>query len=135
LPIGTYPDRLRRARWTDGARQAVAVAGSSVARGIAEDMILAHAAPSRDGRARPPHLASMLRDDVLFYILPRISPDGAELVLSTGAYVRSNPRDERDRVDPFFRAADVDGDGQARVMRRQDPAGDFVAWAEDQNLL
>ena len=34
-------------------------------------------------------------DGLLFYVMPRLSPDGAEAVLETGRYLRSTPRDAR----------------------------------------
>jgi hypothetical protein len=78
----------------------------------------------------------MLRNDVLFYVLPRMCPDGAEQILTTGAYVRSNPRDGRlGLTAPFWRPADADGDGRAGLMRRLDPAGEFVASAESPGLM
>ena len=44
--------------------------------------------------AMPATVEARLRD-VRFYVLPRMSPDGAEAVMATGRYVRSIPRDER----------------------------------------
>jgi hypothetical protein len=126
LTIGPEPDRLRPAAWVDGNMHASELAGSCVALAIADDLIQAHASGAAL-RDLPPHLAEILRRDVLVYVLPRMCPDGAETILTTGAYVRSNPRDGRlGRSMPHWRAGDVDGDGQARLMRREDPAGDFV---------
>src|SRR5262249_30887218 len=49
---------------------------------------------------------------------------------------RSNPRDGRKgRSKPHWRSADVDGDGQVRLMRRRDAAGGFVASPTNPNLL
>jgi hypothetical protein len=65
---------------------------------------------------------------VRLFVLPRMSPDGAECVLTTGRFVRSTPRDDRaERGAARWRTGDVDGDGQVRAMRVVDPAGDFVA--------
>ena len=137
LTLGADPDRVRPAVWVDGNMHASEVAGSSVALGIADDVIRAHVEGS-DGAVRdlPPHLAELLRRDVLFYVLPRMCPDGAELMLRTGAYVRSNPRDGRlGRSEPYWKAGDVDGDGRARLVRRLDPAGDFVLSDETPGLM
>src|SRR5215468_11183767 len=118
LTIGPEPDRIRPAAWVDGNMHASEVAGSSVALAIAEDLIEAHAT-GRAPQGLPAHLAELLRHDVLFYVLPRMCPDGAEEILTTGAYVRSNPRDARlGRSAPYWKAGDVDGDGRARLMRR-----------------
>ena len=136
LTIGPEPDRRRPAAWVDGNMHASELAGSSVALAVAEDAIRAHLAPGEPLHDLPPHLLDILRRDVLVHVLPRMSPDGAERVLTTGAWVRSNPRDARlGRSAPFWRAEDVDGDGQARMMRREDPAGDFVRATGDPDLM
>jgi hypothetical protein len=134
LTIGAEPDRVRPAVWVDGNMHASEVAGSSVALAFAEDLVGAH---TGGGLADlPPHLVEMIRSDVLFYVLPRMCPDGAERILTTGAYVRSNPRDGRlGRSAPYWVPADVDGDGRARLMRRLDPAGEFVASADVPGLM
>jgi hypothetical protein len=135
LTLGPEPDRVRPTAWVVGNMHASEVAGSSVALALAEDVILAHA-HGKDLSDLPPHLADLIRRDVLFYVLPRMCPDGAELVLGTGAYVRSNPRDGRlGRSEPYWKAGDVNGDGRAGLMRRLDPAGDFVASSAFPDLL
>lgn len=125
LVVGRDPRRLRPAVWVDGNMHAGELSGSSVALAIAEDVLRLLSQPT------PPHdlapaVARRLQD-VLFYILPRMSPDGAEAMLTTGRYVRSVPRDERpDRGAPRWRGGDVDGDGLSLVMRVVDPTGEFV---------
>jgi hypothetical protein len=124
LTIGPDPDRLRPAAWVDGNMHASELAGSSVALAIAEDMIRLHV----EGGVRelPAAIAERLKG-VLLYVLPRMSPDGAEQVLTTGRYVRSVPRDERpDRAAPRWLSGDIDGDGRILVMRVKDSAGDYV---------
>ena len=135
LTIGKDPDRIRPAAWLDANIHASELAGSSVALGIAEDAIRIHLDPAAPVRELPPHLAGLLREDVLLYVLPRMCPDGAERVLTTARFVRSNPRDDRGRKAPFWRHEDVDGDGVALLMRREDPAGDFVASPDVPDLL
>jgi hypothetical protein len=133
LTIGPEPDRVRPAAWIDGNMHAAEVAGSSVALGIAEDMIRLHV----EGATRdlPAAVAERLKQ-VLFYVLPRMSPDGAEHILTSGRYVRSVPRDERpDRSSPRWICGDVDGDGKALVMRVQDPGGDYVEAPNKPGLL
>ena len=86
-------------------------------------------------RRRPPWSAARLRD-VRFYVLPRMSPDGAEAVLANGRYVRSVPRDERPaRAHAYWRCDDVDGDGLALAMRVRDPGGEMVESPEFPGLL
>lgn len=136
LILGKEPWRTRPALWIDANMHASEVAGSSVALSIAEDILRAHIAPSRAIYDIPAHIVEMIASDVLVYVLPRMCPDGAELVLSTGAFVRSNPRHWFERkAQAFFRSCDVDGDGQVRMMRRQDPAGDFIECPDNPNLM
>jgi hypothetical protein len=130
--IGPDPDRIRPAAWVDGNMHAVELAGSSVALAIAEDMLQLHI----DGTSElPAPIADRLRD-VLLYVVPRMSPDGAETVLTSGRYVRSVPRDERvDRGLPRWRLGDIDGDGQVRFMRVKDPGGELVESLEFPGLM
>lgn len=139
--IGPDPDRTRPAAWVDGNMHAVELCGSSVALAIAEDMIALHREredglpaghPARD---LPEHVRDGLRETLL-YVMPRVSPDGAEAVLRDGRYVRSNPRDNRQHPPVArWRRGDVDGDGAARMMRRRDPTGEYVERAEAPGLM
>jgi hypothetical protein len=135
LTLGPDPDRVRPSVLIDGNMHASEVSGSSVALALAEDILTLHVQPDADVRGLSDTVRERLRD-VLVHVLPRMCPDGAEAVLTTGAYVRSNPRDRRpDRERPRWRAADVDGDGQAFVMRKVDPGGEYVEAPEVPGLL
>jgi hypothetical protein len=124
LVVGRQPEHIRPAAWVDGNLHAGEFAGSSVALAIAEDMLRLLSQGELDGLPRP--VAERLAE-VLFYVVPRISPDGAEHVLDTGRFVRSVPRDERlDRGRARWRASDVNGDGLSLLMRVEDPGGEFV---------
>lgn len=127
LTIGRDPDRIRPAVWVDGNMHASELCGSSVALAIAEDVIALHGGASTvGGKPLPAHMAQALRD-ALFYVVPRISPDGAEEVLQRGRYVRSTPTDDRTaRGHAHWQAQDVDGDGLCGYMRREDPHGELV---------
>lgn len=127
LTIGPEPDRTRPSVWVDGNMHACELAGSSVALAIAEDVIRLHLdAAAAQTEHLPAHVVTNLRE-VLFYVLPRMSPDGAECVLTTGRYVRSAPRDRRlNQQHPRWRTGDVDGDGLSLLLRVPDPAGEFV---------
>jgi hypothetical protein len=124
LEIGREPDRRRAAAWVDGNMHASELCGSSVALAIAEDAIALHRGENRHDL--PAHVVERLKG-ILFYILPRMSPDGAEAVLRDGRYVRSNPRDRREHAPvPRWVARDVDGDGAVLSLRKEDPSGEFV---------
>ncbi len=135
LRLGPEPDRIRPAAWVDGNMHASELAGSSVALAIAEDILRAHLdeGPVHD---LPPHVLAMLREDVLFYVVPRMSPDGAEQLLETGCWTRSAPRDSRlGQSKPYWQHHDVDGNGRVGLMRVEDPTGDYVVCAEHPHLM
>jgi len=134
LTIGPEPDRVRPAVWVDGNLHAVELAGSSVALAIAEDAIRLHL--DSEPPADEPAAVRDAAREVLFHVMPRISPDGAEAILKEGRYVRSVPRDTRpNRQHARWRGADVDGDGLALTMRVRDPAGEYVESAEVPGLM
>ena len=132
LTIGHDPGNGRPAVWIDGNMHASEVCGSSVALAIAEDILAIHqGADKAGGKALPPHMAQAIRD-TLFYVVPRISPDGAEEVLKSGRYVRSSPVDDRSqRGHARWVAGDVDGDGQLGFMRQRDPEGELTELRSD----
>lgn len=134
LTIGRDPDRIRPAAWVDANIHASELCGSSVALAIAEDALRLHLGETPADL--PGHLCALLRDDVLLYVLPRMCPDGAERVLGTARFVRSNPRERRQGYTaPYWRHEDVDGDGLALLMRRQEPSGDYVESADFPGLM
>lgn len=80
-----------------------------------------------------------LMDEIVFYVLPRVSPDGAELYLTSPYLLRSSVRQwtfpeptSWDGLEP----QDVDGDGQILTMRlRDDDLGDWKVSTRDARLL
>lgn len=133
LTIGEGLASPRPAAWVDGNMHASEVAGSSVALAIAEDVLRAHLGEPLD---HVPTTALEVLRSIHVHVVPRISPDGAEAVLTTGRYVRSVPRDLRaNREHARWIAQDVDGDGLALVMRQQDPTGEYVESAVHPGLL
>ena len=135
LTIGKEPDRRRPTVWVDGNMHASELAGSSMALAMAEDAICFHL-DSEKGFRDVPKAALGALSDVLWMVLPRMSPDGAEAVLKTGRYVRSVPRDERpNRGEPRWISEDLDGDGLALLMRVRDPGGEYVESEEVPGLM
>ena len=127
LTIGHDPAQKRPAVWIDGNMHASEVCGSSVALAIAEDILAIHqGANEAGGKPLPAHMAQAIRE-TLFYVVPRISPDGAEEVLKRGRYVRSSPVDDRvNQGHARWVSEDIDGDAMVRTMRQQDPDGELV---------
>ncbi len=127
LTIGRHPEQARPAVWIDGNMHASEVCGSSVALAMAEDILAIHAgANEAGGKPLPAHMAQAIRE-TLFYVVPRISPDGAEEVLKRGRYVRSSPVDDRvAQGHARWEAGDIDGDGHAGYMRQADADGELV---------
>ena len=134
LTIGRNPDEPRPAVWIDGNMHASELCGSSVALAIAEDVISLGLGRG-SGRGLPAHMEDTLRD-TLFYIVPRISPDGAEHVLKTGRYLRSSPVDQRrHKGHAYWEARDIDGDGRAGFMRQACDDGELVGLADHPNVM
>ncbi len=126
LTLGKDPDRVRPAIWIDGNMHASELCGSSAALAIAEDFIRLHIEERPKLHQLPDHIFDSLRQ-VLIYVLPRMSPDGAEAVLSSGRYVRSVTRDPRGaRNRCRWVAEDVDRNGMMLTMRQRDRAGEYV---------
>lgn len=129
LTIGRNPQEGRPAVWVDGNMHATELCGSSVALAIAEDVINLHAKP-RAKSGLPAHMADALRD-TLFYVVPRMSPDGAEAVLKHGRYVRSSPVDKRlHKGHAYWESHDFDGNGQIGYMRQENADGELVELAD-----
>jgi len=127
LTLGRNPGEARPAVWVDGNMHASELCGSSVALAIAEDVLAIHrGAHEAGGKPFASHMAESVKE-TLFYIVPRISPDGAEAVLKSGRYVRSSPVNDRANKDhAHWETVDIDGNGRVGYMRREDPDGELV---------
>jgi murein tripeptide amidase MpaA len=77
-----------------------------------------------------------LLDNLTFYIIPRVNPDGAEISLTTGHHWCGNgrylPGDEQTRG---LCQSDINGDGYIVQMRVEDPAGEWKASKQDPRLM
>jgi len=77
-------------------------------------------------------------DTRVFYICPRVNPDGAELALADKprlirSSTRPHPYDEEPL--PGLEQADIDGDGRMLQMRVEDPNGQWKAHPDEPRLL
>jgi murein tripeptide amidase MpaA len=80
--------------------------------------------------------ATRLVDTMTFYIVPRVSPDGAEKYLTSPYMLRSSVRpypftEEQDGFVP----EDMDGDGRILQMRIADPDGEWKISLQDARLM
>lgn len=133
--VGKEPERLRPALWVDGNMHAAELCGSSVALALIEAVLELCLSEETAALGLPESVRAIVRDG-LFYVLPRMSPDGAEMVLKTGRVVRSVPRDTRaDSGRPRWLGRDLDGDGQVLMLRYRDDAGEFVESTEEPGLM
>ena len=77
-----------------------------------------------------------LVDESTFYIIPVVSPDGVEHVLSNSGTVRSGTRMyPHEEARDGLHAEDIDGDGQILSMRIEDPGGGWKISDKDPRLL
>ncbi|MGE5672836.1 MAG: M14 family metallopeptidase [Mycobacterium leprae] len=81
-------------------------------------------------------MVTRLLNTTSFYVLPRVSPDGAEKYLTTPYFLRSSVRpypfeEEQDGLYP----EDVDGNGQILQMRVPDEDGEWKVSAKDSRLM
>ena len=114
--------------WIDANIHATEVAGTTVALHIAHTLLSEYGSDARCTR---------LLDNAVFYIVPRLNPDGAAWALAGAPrYIRSGTR-------PFpysERAAglheeDIDGDGRILQMRIPDPNGDWKVSSLESRLM
>ena len=83
-------------------------------------------------------LVTRLLDEQVFYIVPRVDPDGAEIVQTLPFYEwigngRYMPGEEQ--FGPGLHYADVNGDGLILDMRIPDDGGEWKVSAKDDRLL
>jgi hypothetical protein len=77
---------------------------------------------------------SDLLKNVVFYIVPRINPDGAEFVVTTSGPIRS--RTDFSQLEPNnLYPKDMNGDGLIVSMRQEHPDGSFTVDPDDPRLL
>jgi len=74
-----------------------------------------------------------LLQNIVFYILPRVNPDGAEYALTTGGQIRSR-NEYRPRKNGLI-PQDVNGDGLILQMRWEDPLGPYRPDEEEPRLM
>ena len=124
----TGPDRDKPALWLDANIHAAEVTGCTAA------LHLIHHLLSRHGR--DPRINTVLNTRV-FYIVPRLNPDGAELALAdrprfVRSSVRAYPLPHRRKG---LHEEDVDGDGRILMMRVKDHNGAWKTHPDQPRLM
>jgi len=75
-------------------------------------------------------------DTRVFYVIPRLNPDGAEHGLKERRFIRSSVRPyPREEQDDGLRIEDIDGDGRVLDMRIEDANGAWRRHPEEPKLL
>ncbi|HJN13883.1 MAG TPA: M14 family metallopeptidase, partial [Armatimonadota bacterium] len=71
-----------------------------------------------------------------FYVMPRISVDGADIALTSPERMRSSIRPyPHAEEQPGLRPEDIDGDGRILAMRLKDPCGSWKASDVDPRIM
>ena len=124
---GTGPAGEKPAFWVDGNTHAGEVTGSMAALYLIEHLLENYGSDD---------LATRLLDEQTFYILPRLSPDGAERYLTTPFTLRATLRPwPEPEEEPGLHPEDVDGDGNILQMRVEDENGEWRVSDNDARLM
>jgi murein tripeptide amidase MpaA len=71
-----------------------------------------------------------------FYVLPRITVDGADVCLTSPEWLRSSVRPyPYEEEQPGLREEDIDGDGEIMTMRLEDPCGSWKVSDLDDRIM
>ena len=124
----TGPDLEKPAVWIDANIHATEVTGTTVALHLAHSLL--------EGYSKDPRITRLL-DQGVYYIVPRVNPDGAALALAARPrYIRSGVRPYPwNEKDDGLHEQDVDGDGRILQMRLVDPNGDWKVSELDPRLM
>ena len=125
----TGPDTDKPAFWVDGNIHATEVAPSTACLYLIHALVEGHAKDEDTRRCL---------DTRVFYICPRVNPDGAELALADRPrYLRSSTRPWPWDEDPVagLVVEDIDGDGRILTMRVPDSNGNWKVCEQDPRLL
>ena len=124
----TGPDTEKPAVWIDANIHATEIAGTTTAVMLLDTLL--------SGYGEDDEITKLL-DSSVYYIVPRMNPDGAELAMAEiPQWVRSGvrPYPWEDREEGLH-SQDVDRDGRILQMRIKDPNGDWKVSSLDPRLM
>ncbi len=127
--FATGPAAEKPALWVDGNLHATELAPSMACLYFIQHLV-AHYGSDLD--------VTRCLDTRVFYICPRVNPDGAELALADKPrFIRSSTRPYPYNEEPVegLRDEDMDGDGRMLTMRVPDPNGAWKVCPEEPRLL
>jgi murein tripeptide amidase MpaA len=123
----TGPAAEKPAFWVDGNTHAGEVTGSMAALYLIELLLEGHGSDER---------ITGLLDRQAFYVLPRLSPDGAERYLTTPYTLRASMRPwPEPEEEPGLHPEDVNDDGHILQMRLEDENGEWRVSEKDERLM
>jgi len=124
----TGPDHEKPAVWIDANIHATELAGTTTALKLVYTLL--------DGHGDDEQLTNLL-DTSVYYVIPRVNPDGAKLALDEiPQYVRSGVRPYPwDDKQEGLHSQDIDEDGCILQMRIKDPNGDWKVSSLDPRLM
>lgn len=123
----TGPASEKPAFWVDGNTHAGEVTGSMSALHLIQTLL--------EGHGNDERITDLLRRQA-FYVLPRLSPDGAERYLTTPHTLRASTRPwPEPEEQPGLHPEDIDGDGHILQMRVEDRNGEWKVSGSDERLM
>ncbi len=124
----TGPDTEKPAVWIDANIHATEIAGTTTSLRLIYTLLTQY--------GQDEHITRLL-DTSVYYILPRVNPDGAELAMAAiPQYVRSGVRPyPYEDKQTGLHSQDVDEDGRILTMRIKDPNGDWKISTLDPRLM
>ncbi|HEX2620854.1 MAG TPA: M14 family metallopeptidase [Phototrophicaceae bacterium] len=125
----TGPHQEKPALWVDGNIHATEVSPSSACLYLLNKLTTQYGKDADITRAL---------DTRVFYICPRLNPDGAEWALADKPkFIRSSTRPYPYDEEPLggLEQEDIDGDGRVLMMRIADDNGEWKAHPDDPRLL
>jgi len=127
--FATGEDRDKPALWVDGNIHATEVAGSMACLYLVQRLVADYGTD---------HQTTRCLDSRVFYVCPRLNPDGAEWALAdVPRLIRSSTRPYPYDEEPIggLKREDVDGDGRVLTMRIADANGPWKVAEQDPRLM